>query len=63
MDKVETHNDADLIERLKGGEKQALDSLMQRYQKPVYFFILRYVHNEDLAYDLTQESFFAYIPG
>lgn len=58
MDKVETHNDADLIERLKGGEKQALDSLMQRYQKPVYFFILRYVHNEDLAYDLTQESFF-----
>lgn len=54
----ETCSDAELISRLKGGEKQALDVLMERYQKPIYFFILRYVHEESLAYDLTQESFF-----
>ncbi len=58
MDSHETCSDAELISRLKHGEKRCLDALMERYQKPVYFFIFRYVHEESLAYDLTQESFF-----
>ena len=50
--------DADLIARLAAGENRALDPLMQRYQEPLYFFVLRYVHDEELAYDLVQDTFF-----
>ncbi len=58
MDKVEAHSDAVLMVRLAEGENLALDILMKRYQEPVYYFILRYVHYEELAYDLVQETFF-----
>lgn len=50
--------DALLISRLAAGEDLALDILMKRYQEPLYYFILRYVHDEDLAYDLVQETFY-----
>lgn len=52
------NSDEALISRLAEGENMALDILMTRYQEPVYFFVLRYVHDEDLAYDLVQETFF-----
>ena len=51
-------SDAALVSRLAAGENQALDILMKRYQEPVYYFVLRYVHDEDCAYDLVQETFF-----
>jgi RNA polymerase sigma-70 factor (ECF subfamily) len=57
MSQGEIQSDADLVARLTEGENPALDILMQRYQKPLYFFILRYVHDEYLAYDLVQETF------
>lgn len=52
-----SQSDAALVKQLVAGEKHALDSLMATYQEPVYFFILRYLHDEDLAYDMVQETF------
>ncbi len=57
MPGTDTNSDAALMSRLAAGENLALDILMKRYQEPVYFFVLRYVRNEDLAYDLVQETF------
>jgi len=51
-------SDEQLMEKLVSGENFALDVLMKRYQKPLYHFTLRYLHDEDLAYDVVQESFY-----
>ncbi|BHH83600.1 RNA polymerase sigma factor [Desulforhopalus sp. 52FAK] len=53
------HDDSDeqLIKRLCSGEDLVLDILMQRYQNPLYHFVLRYIHDESLAYDIVQETF------
>ncbi len=58
MDKDEARRDANLIARLAEGDTFTLDILMKRHQEPIYFFILRYIHDEELAYDLVQETFF-----
>lgn len=50
-------SDEQLVERLCAGENFVLDVLMQRYQEPLYHFVLRYIHNEHLAYDIVQETF------
>lgn len=58
MDSTETDNDRDVMARLVRGDDTALDSIMEKYQKPLYFFVLRYVHDADLAYDIVQDVFF-----
>lgn len=58
MEQSDTQSDKSLVARLAAGENSPLDILMKRYQEPIYFFVLRYVHDEDLAYDLVQETFF-----
>lgn len=50
-------NDRGLMKRLCEGEDLVLDVLMQRYQEPLYNFILRYIHDDQLAYDIVQETF------
>lgn len=54
----DSDSDEQVIESLKGGDNSALDALMDRYQKPLYHFVLRYLRDEDLAYDVVQESFY-----
>lgn len=49
--------DQELIEKLKGGENPALGELMVRYKHRIFAFIRRYVGDEDVAYDLVQETF------
>jgi RNA polymerase sigma factor (sigma-70 family) len=49
--------DQELIEKLKSGENPALNELMARYKHRLFAFIRRYVGNEDVAYDLVQETF------
>lgn len=49
--------DQELIEKLKGGENPALNELMARYKHRLFAFIRRYVGDEDVAYDLVQETF------
>ena len=43
--------------RLKSGDDLALNELMERWQKPLVGFILRYAGNEQDALDLAQETF------
>lgn len=49
--------DQELIEKLKRGENPALNELMARYKHRLFAFIRRYVGDEDVAYDLAQETF------
>jgi len=50
-------SDEQLIARLSAGEESVLNILMERYQHPLYHFVLRYTHDEQQAYDIVQETF------
>src|SRR5947208_5453762 len=45
------------IEAAQGGDRQAFDRLVERYQRDVYRLCYRYVNNHHDASDLAQESF------
>ena len=60
-----TKQDFALINRALAGDEKAYTELMSRYQKSVYFMVLKMVKNEDDADDLTIEAFsraFKYLP-
>lgn len=42
---------------LQGGRDVALDELMHRHKKPLFYFACRYTRDEDDAYDIVQEAF------
>lgn len=46
-----------LVTRAQSGERQALDELIRRFQKPMYNLAFRMVNNREDADDLTQEIF------
>lgn len=50
-------SDQELIDRLTRGEHPALNEIMARYKHRLFAFIRRYVGDEDIAYDLLQETF------
>jgi len=54
---TEEPSDADLVTRARAGQRPAFEALVRRYQKPLYFLCLRYVHDHDGAADLTQRAF------
>jgi RNA polymerase sigma-70 factor (ECF subfamily) len=54
---TEEPSDADLVARARAGQRTAFETLVRRYQKPLYFLCLRYVHDHDAAADLTQRAF------
>jgi RNA polymerase sigma-70 factor, ECF subfamily len=56
---VSEHNDPDLarMARLIDGDDSALNQLMDRWQKPLLSFILRYVGNHADSIELAQETF------
>lgn len=45
------------VEACQGGEREAFDRLVQRYQRDVYRLCYRYVNNHHDANDLAQEAF------
>ncbi len=49
--------DAELVHQAKTGSRTAFEALVRRYQKPLYFLCLRYVHDHDAAADLAQRTF------
>jgi RNA polymerase sigma-70 factor (ECF subfamily) len=49
--------DADLMLRVKRGDREAFDALMQRWQQPVISFIYRTLPDADEAEDLSQAVF------
>jgi RNA polymerase sigma-70 factor (ECF subfamily) len=56
---VSDHNDPDhsCMVRLIEGDDLALNELMERWQKPLHSFILRYVGNYADSIELAQETF------
>jgi RNA polymerase sigma-70 factor, ECF subfamily len=45
------------MERLAGGEENALDRLMERHGLRLFHFLIRQLHDEEEAADLAQETF------
>jgi len=50
-------SDGELLQRLAGGERDALAPLMERHQRRLYRVALAYVRNPDDALDVVQETF------
>jgi RNA polymerase sigma-70 factor, ECF subfamily len=51
------NDDADLVRRCLGGERNAFDELTVRYYRPVGAFLLKRVQRPDVVEDLAQETF------
>lgn len=49
--------DNELVRECLGGDEHAFETLLLRYQGPVYNAVLRMVRNRDEASDLTQTAF------
>ncbi len=49
--------DAELVERVKQGDKKAFDLLVLKYQQKVANLISRYVKDSSEVFDVTQEAF------
>lgn len=50
-------NDTTLVDAALSGDQRAYQMLVQKYQKPLYFHILKMVRNRDIVDDLVQEAF------
>jgi RNA polymerase sigma factor (sigma-70 family) len=50
-------NESYLIQLAQQGNQNAFTEIYNRYRQPLYYFILRRVHNETDAEDLVMESF------
>jgi RNA polymerase sigma-70 factor (ECF subfamily) len=55
--------DAELVERLKGGDAKALDELFRRYREPAYQIAYRLLGNAEDALDVVQEAFIHVMRG
>ena len=49
-------DDERLVERFLGGDRAAFDTLVRRYQRPIYWLALRYVGNDADAKDVAQRA-------
>ena len=49
--------DAELVKKLRAGDKRAFDQLYQRYEKPLFLFIQRYLKNPEEAEEVFHEVF------
>ncbi|HVW71981.1 MAG TPA: sigma-70 family RNA polymerase sigma factor [Candidatus Paceibacterota bacterium] len=49
--------DAQLVQRAKAGDDAALQALVKRHLDTVYAFLARYLGNDAMAEDATQETF------
>jgi RNA polymerase sigma-70 factor, ECF subfamily len=54
---MDEFSDSDLITQYLNGSEKALDALVRRYFKQVFFFAKTYVKNDAEAEDVTQEAF------
>jgi RNA polymerase sigma-70 factor (ECF subfamily) len=52
-----TNNDADLVQRVRQGDRKAFAMLVERYEKPIFNLAYRMVRDPDDAADITQNAF------
>ncbi len=50
-------SEREVLERVKRGNKQAYQVIVTRYMKRAYFIALGFVHNQQDALDISQDSF------
>lgn len=51
--------DAELVRRFKQGDRSAYAQIVERYQHRVYTLCLRWIHNEQIAREVSQDVFIA----
>lgn len=56
-DRVTETGDADLMLRLKAGELDCFEILMNKYKRPMVHFMFRMVRNQAIAEEMAQEVF------
>lgn len=56
-------SDQDVVALAREGSEAAYSELLRRYRRPVFKLILRMVHDEHLAEDLTQDTFVKVVEG
>jgi len=56
-------SDEALYERLLGGEMAAFDQLYERYERPLFGFVLKHVRDQAEAEDLLHEAFMGVLKG
>jgi RNA polymerase sigma-70 factor (ECF subfamily) len=54
---VENFSDEQLVKNYLKGNDEALEFLVQKYLKPMYNFVFKYMHTAEAAEDVTQEAF------
>src|SRR5438270_3378909 len=54
---IEGLSDAEIMLRVKAGDRAAFDYLLQKYRRPMISFMYRMIHNAAAAEDLAQEVF------
>lgn len=52
-----SQTDLELVKRVQAGEKKAFDVLVLKYQQRVINLVMRYVHDQFIAMDVSQEAF------
>ena len=57
MTDLEQLADEELLRRFQAGDARAFEGLLQRYERPIYNFLLRSVRDPETATDLVQEVF------
>lgn len=50
-------NDSQLIENYLSGDEKAFEMLIRRYLRPIFSFSYKFVHDQPVAEDITQEVF------
>lgn len=61
MEKLSRHTDEKLVKLYVEGLNEAFDTLLIRYKDRLFGYILSNVHDEDIANDIFQETFFKVI--
>jgi len=56
-DNINNETDKELVKKICEGDDLALKEIMNRYKYKLHPFIISYVKDEDLAYDILQETF------
>jgi len=49
--------DSTTLEKYRNGDPQLFNEIMNEYQQPVYYYLIRMLRNEHDAEDITQETF------
>jgi RNA polymerase sigma-70 factor (ECF subfamily) len=52
-----SQTDMELVRRVQAGEKNAFDVLVLKYQQRVVNLVMRYVRDQHIAMDISQEAF------